>query len=124
EDDAELARLQARAQSHAVDGVSADLAKVAHHASTGEGDWSDLRATKLGWAPSPLWSYADLEIRLPAREKPGDPAPVDQNGDGIPDPVLDRYVDQNRDGRPDLLVTENTVDVGRVLRIPAQFQIV
>src|SRR5690606_30571908 len=90
------------------------------------GDWSDLHATALGWAPKPLWGYANLEIRLPAREKAGDTpiAPRDQNGDGEPEPVLERYVDQNRNGRPDLLVTDSTVDVGRILGIPAQYQII
>jgi hypothetical protein len=44
-----------------------------HEASAGESDWSDLRATSNGWAAKPLWSYADLEIRLPRREKPGNP---------------------------------------------------
>src|SRR5690606_22090965 len=125
-DDAELERLKEQAEALAVPGYSAKLARTVHETSTGEGDWEALRATDLGWAAKPLWGYGNLEIRLPARAKAGEPplARKDLDGDGEPDEWLDRYVDQNRDGRPDPRVTDSTVDVGRLLRIPAQFQII
>ena len=51
-------------------------------------------------------------------------AAFDQNGNGNADPVLTRRVDRNRDGRPDLLITNDSVDVGRILGLPSQFALV
>lgn len=129
--EAERAELQA-----AFDGLSAldknyqpELLKRLAEIDAGKAQLASLRDTKLGWAGSPLWGYANLNIRAPAEPlidpETGSPVPAfDQNGNGNPDPVLTRRVDRNRDGRPDLLVTNDSIDVGRILGLPSQFALV
>lgn len=85
--------------------------------------YAALRDTALGWAKQGLPGYADLQVRLSATPEAG-AAPMDQNGDGIAEPVLTKRVDQDRDGRADLLLTDETFDVGRWLGLPDQFQLV
>lgn len=85
--------------------------------------WEDLKDTSLGWAPDPLPGYQDLQIRLnPTPDSSLQPA--DQNGDGTPDPILPFAADQDGNGTPDLVVTDSTLDLGRIFGIPTQFQII
>ncbi|MEO1129934.1 MAG: OPT/YSL family transporter [Planctomycetota bacterium] len=102
-----------------------ELARRSADAAAGERPWSDLRAVAVGWAPTAPFGYADLQIRLP-REVDPDAEPVDFafNGKGATDEVLTERVDRDRDGRPDLLVTDEQVDVGRFLGLPAEMQLI
>ena len=79
-------------------------------------DWSALKALK---AKKPLFGYEDLDIRLPERTIDV----RDENGKVI-DSVGDPEMDLDEDGKPDLAVTNSTVDVGRWLGVPAQYQII
>ncbi len=87
---------------------------------TGEGDdakaltWTDLRSTKLGWTKVPIWGYHDLQFRLPAY---GDKNATEAG-------VLDERVDRDTNGLPDLIVTDEKVDVGRVIGLPSQIQLI
>ncbi len=91
-------------------------------------EWSDLRSRKAGWATAPMWGYSDLNIRA-SRETDETVPPVDYAYDGVTpgendDPVLARSVDYDRNGRGDLLVTDDRIDVGRMLGLPPQMQLV
>ncbi|MEZ6318246.1 MAG: OPT/YSL family transporter, partial [Phycisphaerales bacterium] len=110
-------------------GISNGLAEAAYEAST-ETDpgkrtkaWASLRNTDLGWAADPMFGYADLGIRLKAVVDETKPA-RDQNGDGVPEPVLAHHVDLDQNGRPDLAVTDEHVDAGRLLGLPPHFQLI
>ncbi len=75
--------------------------------------WDDLRDPTLGWAADPWWGYHDLQLRLP-----------DYGDRHAPEPgVLDPRVDRDKNGLPDLVVTDEKVDVGRVLGLPAEMQV-
>ncbi|MGP1309569.1 MAG: OPT/YSL family transporter [Phycisphaerales bacterium] len=111
-----------------------DLALRAYIAAQGapEGmesfDWDDLRSRKAGWATAPLWGYSDLNLRA-SREIDEDVPPVDYAYNGVTpgennDPVLERSVDHDRNGRPDLLVTDDRINVGRMLGLPPQMQLI
>lgn len=102
-----------------------ELAVRAHLAATGEGEWSDLRDVKSGWAADPMFGYADLQIRLPREIDENAAEPIDFEFDGLgnPQPVLTKGVDTDRNGQPDLLVTDDTIDVGRILGLPLQMQL-
>ncbi len=115
-----------------------DLAIRAYSAARGvsvkpDGDapgyqWEDLRSRKAGWATAPLWGYSDLNIRA-SRKTDETVPPVDYAYDGVTpgendDPVLARSVDYDRNGRGDLLVTDDRIDVGRMLGLPPQMQLV
>jgi uncharacterized oligopeptide transporter (OPT) family protein len=65
--------------------------------------------------------YSDLGIRMGA--EPAADA-IDVDGDGTPDTPLSTRVDRDADGQADLLVTDDRVDVGRVLRLPDEMQLV
>jgi uncharacterized oligopeptide transporter (OPT) family protein len=101
-----------------------ELATRAYRASTGAIPWTDLRDTKAGWAADPMFGYADLQIRMP-RIVDEDSEPVDFafNGPGVTSEVLTPRSDLNRNGLPDLLVTDDTIDVGRILGLPLQIQL-
>lgn len=101
-----------------------ELAVRAHRASAGEIPWSGLRDTRAGWAADPMFGYADLQIRMPRRIDP-DAEPVDFafNGPGVTSEVLTKRSDLDRNGVPDLVVTDSTVDVGRILGLPLQIQL-
>jgi uncharacterized oligopeptide transporter (OPT) family protein len=101
-----------------------ELAVLAAQANQGDIPWSSLRDTKAGWAPDPLFGYADLQIRMPRRTQP-DAEPVDFafNGPGTTSEVLTTESDLDRNGVPDLLVTDDTIDVGRILGLPVQVQL-
>lgn len=105
-------------------GYPLELALLAYRASKGEQPWSALRDTKAGWAADPMWGYADLQIRMPRRVLE-DSQPVDYafNGPGVPAEVLTPRSDLNRNGVPDLLVTDSTIDVGRLFGLPIQIQL-
>lgn len=85
---------------------------------SGEGDkaealtWDDLRDTHYGWAPDRPWGYHDLQARLP------------DYGSKTELGKLDPRVDRDGNGLPDLVVTDDTVDAGRVLGLPAQVQLI
>lgn len=81
------------------------LSVAAYEASEGLREWSSLRSMSLGWAGRPMWGYKDLGIRM-GEER---------------DPETNRLtvrVDRDGNGRPDLVVTDDQVDVGRVLGLP------
>ncbi|MCC5821852.1 MAG: OPT/YSL family transporter [Phycisphaerales bacterium] len=101
-----------------------ELSSRAYLATEGRIPWSDLRDTKAGWAANPLFGYADLQIRMPRQVVP-DAEPVDFafNGPGVTSEVLTERADLNRNGIPDLLITDDTVDVGRILGLPLQIQL-
>ncbi|MEQ8316405.1 MAG: OPT/YSL family transporter [Phycisphaerales bacterium] len=93
------------------EGVSDKLAEAAFLASSGDRPWDSLKSKALGWAQAPLPGYADVGWRLPAEE--------DEASD-----KLTLRVDRDRNDRPDLLLTDSSVDVGRFLGLPDQFQLV
>ncbi|MFG0245891.1 MAG: OPT/YSL family transporter [Phycisphaerales bacterium JB052] len=101
-----------------------ELSSVAYRASTGQAQWSELRDTKTGWAADPMFGYADLQIRT-ARVVDSDAEPVDFafNGPGVTGEVLTVKSDMDRNGVPDLLVTDDTIDVGRILGLPIQIEL-
>jgi uncharacterized oligopeptide transporter (OPT) family protein len=92
------------------------LAQAAFRVSTGEATIESLRSRHNGWPARPLPGYKDLGIRL-GDERHADPPP------GDPSPLSAR-VDRDRDGRPDLVVTHDKIDVGRMLRLPDDFQLI
>jgi uncharacterized oligopeptide transporter (OPT) family protein len=101
-----------------------ELAARAHRAGTGVIPWADLRDTKAGWAAQPLFGYADLQIRMPRIVEEGsEPVDFAFNGPGVTGEVLTPRSDLNRNGLPDLLVTDDTIDVGRILGLPLQIQL-
>lgn len=89
-----------------------DLAAAAALASRGEVPWSTLRDPGFGWASDPMFGYADLQLRLSAEADPDDPD------------ALSVRVDRDRNGNPDLVVTDDRIDVGRMLGIPDEYQLV
>ncbi len=101
-----------------------ELASRAYMANEGLMPWSGLRDTKVGWAADPLFGYADLQLRMPRQVVP-DAEPVDfaYNGPGVVGEVLTERSDLDRNGIPDLLVTDDTIDVGRFLGLPLQIQL-
>ncbi len=109
----------------AVTGYKEELARRVFRAKENPELWRTLRSGATGWAQRPLWGYSDLGIRASSTPKSGEPG-VDfaSNGLGQTDVVLDPSVDRDRDGRPDLLVTDDTVDVGRITGLPAQMQLI
>jgi uncharacterized oligopeptide transporter (OPT) family protein len=66
--------------------------------------------------------YADLNLRLSAEVDPALAAQAQV--DPAVTSTLTTRVDRNRDGQPDLLVTNDMVDVGRMIGIPDEFQLV
>lgn len=109
EDAAAITALEARIR--AVQGaadVSDALALAVYEVSTGSRNrtWESLRSRDAGWAMSPMWGYQDLGIRVPTRGRP-----------------LTTDTDRNRDGRPDLVVTDSTIDVGRIFGLPGYMQL-
>ncbi|MEX2218927.1 MAG: OPT/YSL family transporter [Phycisphaerales bacterium] len=85
----------------------AALAMATYDASRGERPWESLRSVRLGWAGSPLPGYHDIGWRLAAPPAaPGEPLPLD--------------LDRDRNGRPDLVLTDTSIDVGRLLGLPAE----
>lgn len=93
------------------EGVEDKLALAAYRADQGEKAWEDLRSLQLGWAGDPLPGYADIDWRMPAETIEG----TDE---------LTVRVDRDRNGNPDLLMTDTTVDVGRFLGLPDEYQMV
>ena len=93
------------------------LAGAAARATDGATGWSTLRNTDLGWAGAPIWGYSDLRLRLPrevdkkatARAREADPNAAE---------ILTERVDRDESGRPDLWVTDEAVDIGRVIGLP------
>ncbi len=88
-------------------GAPAKLSVAAYEASQGEREWGSLRSVSLGWAGRPLPGYADLGLRLGEERDESTGA-------------LTRRVDRDGNGRPDLVVTDDTIDVGRILGLPDQ----
>ncbi|MGP1345889.1 MAG: OPT/YSL family transporter [Phycisphaerales bacterium] len=106
-------------------GYPLELAKRAHAASAGEAEWNELRSVNAGWAADRPFGYADLQIRLGKRVLEGAlPADFEFDGLGTPNPVLEIGVDRDRSGVPDLIVQDDRIDVGRLLGLPAQMQLI
>ncbi len=80
------------------------------HIVTDGTPWGELAQTINGWAAKPLWGYADLGARLPQY--------YDRDGS------LAESVDRDGNNRSDLIVTDSSVDVGRVLGLPGEFQLI
>lgn len=59
-----------------------------------------------------------------AAEEPAGPAPVPAWRDERGKSLLPLELDRDRDGRPDLLLTKDKLDVGRILGIPPEMQVV
>src|SRR5690606_21500743 len=87
------------------------LALYAYRAQQGEGMTWDEFADEFR-AKRPLWGYSRLDLRL------GDPRPE------VSTESLGRYRDRDGDGRPDLVVTDDMIDAGRLLGLPAHLQLV
>ncbi len=103
-----------------------ELAVRSYQIDRGDADFDDLRDVNLGWAADPMFGYADLQIRMPATAKTGDEAgEIDYafNGPGNTAPILTERADKDRNGIPDLIVTDDTVDVGRILGLPMQMEL-
>ncbi|MCA9290879.1 MAG: OPT/YSL family transporter [Phycisphaerales bacterium] len=94
-----------------VEGYNNELCRAAHRAATGAdgATWDDLRNRAYGWAGDPAWGYADLDLRL-SKER-------DETG------RLTVRVDRDDNGRPDLVVADDRIDVGRILGLPDQYQL-
>ena len=86
--------------------VTDAMAEAAYLASTGKTHWAALRSSASGWAMKPLPGYSDLHWRVRAHKTPGGALKPDDDRDG--------------DGRPDLILTDETIDVGRVLGLPPE----
>lgn len=101
-----------------------ELAVRAYAASKDGSKWESLRDTKAGWAKKQLFGYADLGIRMRATPKEG-AGEIDFafNGPGETSAVLTERSDLDRNGIPDLLVKDDTIDVGRILGLPLQIQL-
>lgn len=113
-----------RTGAYAVTAYKDELAVRAHRASIGEGDWSDLRSRKAGWAGKPLFGYSDLNVRTAAVvDESAEPVDFAYNGFGTEDPVLTRSSDRDGGGRPDLLIDDTNIDAGRILGLPDHMQL-
>jgi len=117
--------LDSPAQRSVVARYPLELAKRSHLASTGAGEWSDLRARSTGWALDRPFGYSDLQWRMRA-DPVGDAVSADfaATGFGSSDPVLTVRSDRDRNGRPDLLLLDDRVDVGRAFGLPDEMQLV
>jgi len=101
------------------------LAEKAYLAASGDEAWTTLRDDLAGWAEDPLPGYSDLGWRLPRTEAPGaDPVDFAYNGLGTTDPVLAEQVDRDRNGRADLILEDESFDLGRLLGLPAEMQLI
>lgn len=110
---AEIAAIETRLGQTTVDALYGDqLCRVAFHASSGKSEWTALRSTELGWAKDPMFGYQDLQLRLDAVEDPESPS------------GLAVHVDHDRNGKPDLVVDDHDINLGRMLGLPDQFQLV
>ncbi|RMH25370.1 MAG: hypothetical protein D6693_08915 [Planctomycetota bacterium] len=90
----------------AIPGVTDAMAEAAYLASAGVTDWAALKSKAAGWAMKPLPGYSDLDWRVRARP----------DADG----ALPYSADHDANGTPDLLLTDETLDVGRILGLPPQ----
>ena len=119
-----VAQIKKSLDDYPISGLYSDsLARAAYLASIGTVPWDSLRSKEYGWAADPMPGYADLQVRLPATPEAGAEA-RDLNGDGAKDTVLAESVDHDGNGRADLLVTDDGVNVGRILHLPDQFALV
>jgi uncharacterized oligopeptide transporter (OPT) family protein len=98
----------ARIEAEELSGNDVDrLALTVYRISEGQEPWSAL--VDNFWARKPLWGYSDLNWRLhDPRTDPSEP--------------LDKVLDRNDDGKPDLILTDDTIDVGRAIGLPDQIQ--
>lgn len=118
-----IAELEQQAASLAAEAPGPpELAVRAYLAEQGQIPWTDLRDREAGWATRPLPGYHDLQIRLSREVDPQRQAALEA-GQEAPS-VLTTRVDRNRDGRPDLVITDNRIDVGRIVGLPEDFQLI
>ena len=107
----QIADLEARLEA-APGGQYPDEMLLEVHRITAEGDaWDKLINKNLGWAGDPMSGYADLQLR---RLKYYD---EDTH-------KLHERVDHDGNGRPDLVVTDDRINLGRVLDLPGQWQLI
>lgn len=85
--------------------------EAAYRASIGEQPWQALQGRLTGWARQSLPGYQDLGVRMPAETAAEGSA-------------LSLRVDRDRDGAADHVVTDSTVDVGRIVGLPDQMQLI
>ena len=115
-------------------GLTADLV-LAVRALTQAGDdadWESLRDDpSVGWPDTPRPGYGSLGLRLSAEVATGDDgAPIDatafdRDADGVKEsPQLTIRVDRDQNGVPDRIVDGDTIDLGRALGLPDQFQLI
>ncbi|MBW7904739.1 MAG: OPT/YSL family transporter [Phycisphaerae bacterium] len=95
--------------SHADTPLPDALCVAAWEASQGRRAWSSLRSADFGWVQLPLPGYSSLNWRMPAET--------------AADGRLTRRVDRDGDQRPDLVLTDTTVDLGRLLGLPDAMQL-
>ncbi len=135
QEQAAKARLEDRIGDLKVGALHSDETAIGvYKARRGDISWDSLQDAKYGWAERPLLGYSDLNWRLPRdpetaeRDDDGDgemetlAVQAELDGDSEPDTLLTREVDRDQDGRADLLMTDTTVDAGRLLGMPAQYQ--
>jgi len=102
--------LQERIKASPGDQYPEEMLIALHEIADNGKPWNSLTKRSSGWAARPLFGYADAGARLKRV--------YDQNGNLHPD------VDRDNNGRADLIVTDDKIDVGRVLGLPAQFQLI
>ena len=105
-----LTDLESRIAQSPGDQYPDEMLITLHHIAADGRPWSTLTKRASGWAAKPLFGYADAGARLKRV--------YDKNGNLHPD------VDRDANGRADLVVTDDAVDLGRVLGLPAQFQLI
>ncbi len=107
--------LEARLAETRLANYSDPLALQVHKIAGGVGEeppaWDSLRDNKYGWAVPETLGYGDLNLRLPAHYK--------QNSAEL----IDNY-DHDDDGDPDRWLTDSTVDVGRLLGLPGEIELI
>lgn len=82
------------------------MSEHAYLAAQGDQPWSTLRSSPAGWATKAMFGYSDLKLRFPSR----------RDAEGALQPDLDR----DHDGKPDLILTDDSIDVGRLLGLPPE----
>lgn len=105
-----IAELEQQIETSPGDQYPEEMLIALHHIAADGKPWNSLTKRTSGWAAQPLFGYADAGARLKRV--------YDPNGNLHPD------VDRDNNGRADLIVTDDAVDVGRVLGLPAQFQLI
>ncbi len=107
---ADIAEIEEKLASEPGAEYSDEMLLALHHIAADGEPWGLLAQRESGWATQPLIGYADLGARLPRV--------YDGTGN------LDERVDRDSNDRADLIVTDSGVDVGRLLWLPGEFQLI